>query len=300
MVSRLTLFCPAKLNLYLAVTGRRADGYHNLVSLVTPVALGDELDLEPGPAGFRLACDAPALPVDEGNLVLKAARLFVARTGWAGGVTFTLRKRIPVGAGLGGGSSDAAAALRGLNQLAGGALDSDALRSLAAEVGSDCPLFLAGGPVILRGRGERLGPVDADLAGRLQGQRVLLFKPAFGINTAWAYRHLAERSPPAYLPPEQAEAGLAAWSTAEAGEAWPQPFNSFEAVVGGKFLALTVLLKRLRRRHGLAAALSGSGSACFAFLDQSSDIRALRAEIHAAWGGEAWVAESLIGAGNAC
>src|SRR5581483_6186978 len=116
-----TILCPAKLNLYLAVTGRRADGFHDLVSVVVKLDFGDTLTVEPsGRAGrFELVCDDSTLPIDDTNLVLKAARAFAAAARWTGGVRFALTKRIPVGAGLGGGSSDAAAALRALNQLAG-------------------------------------------------------------------------------------------------------------------------------------------------------------------------------------
>src|SRR5215213_4707075 len=150
-------FCaPAKLNLFLAVTGRRTDGFHDLVSLVAPVAWGDTLRIEPAKADFSLECNDPAVPCDETNLVLKAARAFRAAGGWGGGAKFFLEKRIPMGAGLGGGSSDAAAALTGLNQLSGGRLTPAALEKLAGDVGSDCALFLRGTPVLMRGRGERI------------------------------------------------------------------------------------------------------------------------------------------------
>jgi 4-diphosphocytidyl-2-C-methyl-D-erythritol kinase len=123
-VEALILFSPAKINLFLAITGRRADGFHDLVSVVAPLDFGDHLELRPAAAGtFVLECDEPAVPLGEENLILRAAREFVAGTGWRGGARFRLRKRIPIGAGLGGGSSNAVAALRGLNQLSGGALD---------------------------------------------------------------------------------------------------------------------------------------------------------------------------------
>ena len=121
-MSTLSIFAPAKVNLFLAITGRRADGYHDLVSVVAPVEFGDTLRVEVqvgggGAARFELGCDDAAVPVDETNLVWKAARAFVAATGWTGGAQFFLEKRIPMGAGLGGGSSDAVAALRALNEL---------------------------------------------------------------------------------------------------------------------------------------------------------------------------------------
>ena len=185
-----SLFSPAKLNLFLAVTGRRADGFHDLVSVAAPLDFGDQLEARSRERGagsqFTLTCDQPEVPVDGGNLVLKAAAAFVAATGWQGGVDFTLTKRIPVGAGLGGGSSNAVAALRALNQLSGGALAGEKLAAVAASLGSDCALFLHNAPVVMRGRGERIEALPASAAARLRGRRVLLFKPSFGISTPWA------------------------------------------------------------------------------------------------------------------
>jgi len=289
----LTLFSPAKINLFLAVTGRRADGYHDLLSVAAPLDFGDELTAEvQGPksqaAGqFTLECDDPALPVDGDNLVLRAAAAFAAETGWRGAVAFRLAKRIPVGAGLGGGSSDAVAALRALNQLGGARLGVDDLAALAARIGSDCPLFLPGGPVVMRGRGEQVEPLPAAAAARLRGRRVLLFKPAaFGVATAWAYGRLAAAG--AYLPAAEAERRFATWLDGRAG-AEELLFNSFESVVFRKFVALPALLDRLQREFGLAARLSGSGSACFALLPAAAPVAAITAAIREAWGAAAFV-----------
>src|SRR5581483_4356927 len=207
-----SLFSPAKLNLFLAVTGRRPDGYHDLLSVAAPVNFGDRLKIETRTGGeFSLECDEPAVPRDESNLVLKAARLFAEATGWHDGAAFFLEKRIPMGAGLGGGSSNAAAALRGLNFLAGEPLDRVALTALAARVGSDCALFLPGSPVVMRGRGERVEPVAAEAAARLRGRRVLVFKAGFGIATPWAYAQLGSGGEKSYLSPGEAEARLERW-----------------------------------------------------------------------------------------
>ena len=172
-VNPVVLACPAKLNLLLAVTGRRPDGFHELVSVVAPVALADTLTVEPA-AEFSLSCDDPTVPTDGTNLVLKAAAAFRTATGWRGGAKFTLAKCIPAGAGLGGGSSDAAIALKALNQLAGNPLAPDALATVAAGVGSDCALFIAGGPVVMRGRGEKVERLPEAVAARLRGRRLCL------------------------------------------------------------------------------------------------------------------------------
>jgi 4-diphosphocytidyl-2-C-methyl-D-erythritol kinase len=292
---------PAKLNFFLAITGRRSDGFHDLVSLVAPLEHGDTLEVEPA-ADFSLQCDDPAVPGDGSNLVLKAARAFAAATGQRQGAKFFLRKRIPMGAGLGGGSSDAAAALRALNTSAGQPLDAARLAELAASVGSDCPLFLHDGPVIMRGRGERVAPVPTTAAARLRGQRVLVFKPGFGIPTAWAYAQLAKSGTPptepylntAYLPAADAEARLQAWLDNPAAPVTAILFNNMERPAFAKFLALPALLAELREQFGLLPLLSGSGSACFALLESDHPVAEITAVIRQAWGESAFVIETRL------
>lgn len=286
---------PAKLNLFLAVTGRRADGFHDLVSLAVTLDFGDTLRVESA-ARMELTCDDPAVPADGSNLVLKAARAFAEQSGWRGAVRFELTKRIPAGAGLGGGSSDAAAALLALNRMAGpgGRLGADRLAAVAAAVGSDCPLFLTGGPVVMRGRGERLEPLPADAAARLGGRRVLVFKPGFSIATPWAYARLAAGAPGSYLPAAEAEARLAAWIGDSRADAEDLPFNSLEAPAFRKFPALPLLLGQLRDDFGIAAGMSGSGSACFALLPEAADAGAVAARVRREWGESAFVREARI------
>jgi 4-diphosphocytidyl-2-C-methyl-D-erythritol kinase len=294
-----SVFSPAKLNLFLAVTGQRADGFHDLVSVVAPLSFGDELvakvrerrteDREQ----FHLTCDDPAVPVDGSNLVLKAAQAFVAATGWQGGADFSLTKRIPLGAGLGGGSSNAVAALHALNQLSGGALAGAKLVEIAAALGSDCPLFLYDAPVVMRGRGERIAALPAAAGARLRGRRVLLFKPSFGISTPWAYDRMAAEAPARYRPAAEAEAVLAAWLGGNApGEELLA--NNMEGVAFAKFIALPLLLTKLTRDFGVAVRLSGSGSACFALLRDDSATAPLIAAIRAAWGPRCFVQEARL------
>lgn len=293
---RVVVRCPAKLNLYLAVTGRREDGYHDVVSLVVTLDYGDTLTViraEDG-AGFAMKSDDATLPVDGTNLVLRAAAAFAGATGWRGGASFALEKRVPAGAGLGGGSSDAAGALWALNTMAGRPLAGAALREVAATVGSDCPLFLGETPAVMRGRGERLDVVAGALRRRLAGQRVLVFKPSFGVNTAWAYRALAARAPGSYVTAEEAEAGIARWGEV-ARRPWGELlFNSFEAVVADKYPAIPVVFEQLQARHGLAPRMSGSGSACFAMLPVEVEASEIRQTIAAAWGEAAWGVETVI------
>lgn len=284
---------PAKLNLFLAVTGKRADGFHDLVSVAVPLAWGDELRVTPAES-FSLVCNDPAVPVDDTNLVRKAAQSFRTATGWTGGARFELEKRIPMGAGLGGGSSNAVAALRALNALAGDPLDIKALADVAAGLGSDCPLFLAGGPVVMRGRGELVQTLAGSPAARLRGRRVIVFKPSFGVATPWAYARFAVGAPHSYLPTLAAEDRLAGWSDDPGATAEELLFNSFEEVVFGKYVALPVLLAQLRQHFDLTARMSGSGSACFALLDDKDPAEEITAVIRAAWGPAALIVETRI------
>ena len=323
---RVTIFSPAKINLYLAVTGQRADGFHDLVSVVAPLELGDELEASSREHGagreertdrpgeelgsqFGLECDHPEIPVDDTNLVLKAAQAFAAATGWPvrqaqgrqGGVDFKLTKRIPPGAGLGGGSSNAVAALRAMNQLSGGLLSEAKLAEVAATLGSDCPLFLHNGPVVMRGRGERIEPLPEAAAQRLRGRRVVLFKPVFGISTPWAYQRMvasssakaAEGRRPAYTPAAEAEGRLARWVGGGA-PAEELLFNSLEAVAFEKFIALPVLLEKLQSEFGVAARMSGSGSACFALPGDDFVTAALIDCIRQCWGPLTFIAETRL------
>ncbi len=270
-----TVFSPAKINLYLAVTGRRADGFHDLISVVAPVKFGDQLTAtvveRHDEELFTLECDCPGIPRDASNLVLKAAHAFAVATGWPDrsdrqSVHFSLAKRIPMGAGLGGGSSNAAAALTALNTLSGNRLGTEELAGLAATVGSDCALFLHGKPVIMRGRGERIEELPEVARRSLTGKRVLLFKPGFGVSTPWAYGRMAAEAPRQYLPESDAEKRLKEWLD-NPGDFSRLLFNNMEGVAFEKFIALPVLLEQLRKTFGIQGRMSGSGSTCFVLLN---------------------------------
>jgi 4-diphosphocytidyl-2-C-methyl-D-erythritol kinase len=292
-----SLFSPAKINLILAVTGRRADGYHELLSVVAPLDFGDHLEARSREQGagsqISLECDHPEVPVDGTNLILKAAAAFSVATGWKAPVHFRLTKRIPPGAGLGGGSSNAVAALRALNQLSGGRLDEAQLTGIAASLGSDCALFLANAPSVMRGRGERVEPLPAGVAARLRGRRVLLFKPAFSISTPWAYQRMMARGDD-YLPAAEGERLLADWQRGHA-PVEDLLFNNMEPAVDEKYLALPVLREKLRREHGLTVRMSGSGSACYTVLGDPAQAGAeetvtrIKQTIRTCWGAGAFV-----------
>ena len=176
----------AKLNLGLKIMGRREDGFHNLISLFQTVDLCDELTLTLS-AKLSLHCDSQALPNQLDNLAWQAADLFLSEVGGRP-VHINLVKRIPMGAGLGGGSADAAAVLRGLNRLASRPVPLEQLQRLGAQLGSDVPFALQGGTAWVEGRGELLTPVSWDAEGL--DLHYLLVDPGIEVNTAWAYAQL--------------------------------------------------------------------------------------------------------------
>ncbi len=291
MQTSATITCPAKVNLSLAITGRRSDGFHDLVSVVCPISLCDTLHIEAIGAGAAdvLSCDDASVPCDESNLVLKAAAALRAVLPDLPGCRFRLEKRIPHGAGLGGGSSDAAATLVALNTMLGGPLARPELAQLASTLGSDCPLFVDPQPRIMRGRGEVLEDLPPAAVEAVADLRFLLFKPPFGVSTPWAYSALKALGDGALERPEDAEARLHRWiANPTAIEALL--FNSLETPVFRKYLALQTLCGQIRSRFNLPVLMSGSGSTCFAVLKPDSPVGELRTTILDALGDEAFVA----------
>ncbi|MCG8473463.1 MAG: 4-(cytidine 5'-diphospho)-2-C-methyl-D-erythritol kinase [Desulfobacterales bacterium] len=179
------LLSPAKVNLSLLVTGRREDGYHDLVSLMCGVGLYDTITLKRRRAGISLCCGTPGVPEDESNLAFRAALLFFRETGLSGGCAIDLVKRIPHGAGLGGGSGNAATVLKGLNALYGAPLSDSRMEKVALELGADVPFFVRLRPSVATGVGEELDPVT------LKGvYTLLIIYPGTGLSTAEVYKNL--------------------------------------------------------------------------------------------------------------
>jgi 4-diphosphocytidyl-2-C-methyl-D-erythritol kinase len=263
---------------------------------VTPLEFGDTLEAGSKEQGagsrFSLECDDPAVLVDGTNLILKAAETFAAIAGWPGGVHFKLTKRIPMGAGLGGGSSNAVAALRAMNKLSDGRANDAQLEAMAAKLGSDCTLFLHDAPAVLRGRGERVELLPASAANRLRGCRVVVFKPSFGIGTPWAYSRMVQRGTD-YLASAEAERRLAEWA-AGGGPAEKLLFNNMEGAAFEKYLALPVLAAKLAQEFGVIVRMSGSGSACFALVGDDFVTAPLEARIREAWGPAAFLQVTRI------
>lgn len=258
-MNTLTLQAPAKLNLALRVLGKRADGFHEIDTLMVKLpGLTDQLEFRES-TGFSFHCDDPELPGDEQNLVVKAVRAYEAAADMACECAITLKKCIPHGAGLGGGSSDAATTLLGLDQLHGATLGTARLLGLAASLGSDIAFFLTPGAARCLGRGEIIEAVAEP-----PSLRVLLLKPRFSVPTADAY---ARWSDSRELP------GI---SYAARDCAGVSLINDLERPVFAKHRFLAELkLWLLDRRETAAAFLCGSGSTVCAVLHPDADAAAL-------------------------
>lgn len=258
----------AKINLYLEVTGKRPDGYHDLVSVMQTVSLADTLTFRAceGNAA-HLFCDAAGLPTDGKNLVIRAANAFFAVYGAAFGVEITLQKRIPAAAGLGGGSADAAATLRGLNRMAGCPFSPGKLREIALAVGADVPFLVEGGTALCRGIGERIAPAQ----NRADGVFVVAIRGE-GVSTPAAFAELdrlfGEYAD--YLPKNSPEGLLGALTQGDRHRAAALLYNSFEEAVLPLRPAARELKEALLEGGAAAALMSGSGPSVFGWFDNEN------------------------------
>jgi 4-diphosphocytidyl-2-C-methyl-D-erythritol kinase len=255
----LELRAPAKINLFLAVTGRRADGYHELYSLMCAIGLYDRVSLRFGGRGIRVSCDHPAVPEDDRNLVHRAASRFFDRLGVLPGVTIRIDKRIPVAAGLGGGSSDAAAVLGGLNRAFGRPFTPELLKPMALAVGADVPFFLTGKPALATGVGEHLEPVTG-----LVPYHVLTVCPNLKVSTAAVYKNLN-------LGLTKCEKKLKQLHLkTERFDALHFLCNDLETVTIRNFPQLNEIKKALLGLGAAGALMSGSGSTVFGLFQDTA------------------------------
>jgi 4-diphosphocytidyl-2-C-methyl-D-erythritol kinase len=248
----------AKINAGLKIIGKRPDGYHEIRTIYQTITLHDKLEINLAPGGKEtaVACDNPAVPAGQGNLVYRACELWRQARAFRCGIQVRLEKMIPLGGGLGGASTDAAATLLGLERLTGDRLDFSARHRLAAALGSDVPLFLLGGRVLGCGRGEEVYPLN-DLPSRA----CLVVFPGFAVSTAEAYHEaglrLTDRPPTAY------SKCFGAWPQIPP-MSWGPAENDFEQVVFARWPELARLKRRFIRAGAEVASLTGSGSAVYA------------------------------------
>ena len=268
------VIAPAKINLSLRVLGRGSDGFHEIETFMSPISLCDEIEIEQrsGKQQIAFRCDDPSLSKGEDNIVVRAANIFFEETKITAAVSIALKKRIPHGAGLGGGSSDAASILLALNQLFETNLPREALAKMAEMIGSDVPFFIFQSPAVCKGRGELVSPT------RLREQlSLLLLKPDFGVPTQWAYsRWRDSREIPGV--------------SYGAQQFTRQSFvNDLERPVFEKFVFLAQLKMWLLKQPEVRVALmSGSGSTVFAMLRSNADADLLAKRAKAELDSELW------------
>lgn len=262
----------AKVNLTLDVVGKREDGYHDLKSIMQTVSLWDDVELTVGTGkDWNLVCSQPDIPCDARNLAWKAASVFCEATGKdPDGLTIRIEKRIPSGAGMGGGSADAAAVLRGLNRYFGEPMTILQLADLGAKVGSDVPFCVVGGTVMCEGRGEKLRKLP-DMPKCI----ILCCKPEFSISTPVLYRKLDERNIPVPVDNDAMEMAIAAGDIQAIASCIR---NAFDPVVSQEHSEIQHIKDVCLSNGALASEMTGSGSVVFAIMpDIDSAYAALEA-----------------------
>jgi 4-diphosphocytidyl-2-C-methyl-D-erythritol kinase len=252
------VFAPAKINLSLKILGRRDDDFHEIETLIARISLCDEINIDKDNAkqGIEFRCDDPSVPQGDSNLVVRAARAFFAATKVKPAILIELKKKIPHGAGLGGGSSDAATILLALNQLFDANLTREELAKLGATAGSDVPFFVFESTAICRGRGELVTPIQLP-----ENLSILLLKPAFAVATEWAYSRWQD---------SRKISGIAYAAQQLADQTF---INDLERPVFEKFVFLAQVKMWLLRQPEVGAALmSGSGSTMFAVMRSNTNV----------------------------
>ena len=264
----------AKLNISLDVTSRREDGYHEMLMVMQTVSLCDELTLKTGGRGVRARSNLRYVPNDERNLAVRAALRYYEAIGEAEpGLEIDMRKRIPVGAGMGGGSSDAAAVLRALNSASPAPLSRDELLSLAASVGSDVAFCLLGGTMLATGRGEQLSPLPP-----MPPCRFVIVKPSFSVSTPDLFRAL-DKAPPRVHPDTN---GLVdALRAGTLPELCRRMYNIFEDVEDRRMRSIRTIKGELLDGGALGAIMTGTGSAVFGVFQEGEAAEACCARLKA-------------------
>ena len=281
---RLVLSAAAKVNLALEVLGRRDDGYHEIATVMQAVDLSDRLVLEEANV-LELRTTAPDVPTDGTNLALKAALILREAAGVSRGVRITLDKRIPVAAGLGGGSTDAAAVLVGLNRLWGLGLSTVRLNEVAVKLGMDVPFFLQGGAALGTGRGERLEP----LAG--SALALVLANPRIAASTAEIYGGVVAAM---YSDGARVRDMAAALRSRQPGRVAATLGNTLERVASARYGEVEQMEAALLAAGALGAAMSGSGLTVFGVARSFDHARQIRNRIsRARWG--CWAVRALRG-----
>src|SRR5437870_917568 len=283
---------PCKVNLLLNILGKRADGFHELETVMHPVNLFDRLIFTRARQGIALTCGNPALPIDSTNLVHRAATAFFKSANLKEGIRIELEKNLPLAAGLGGGSANAATTLLGLNELFGDPLTVDRLHTIAVALGSDVPFFLQNRPALATGRGERIQALE--FFGAMAGMAFLLIHPGFGIATAWAYAQLPRFPLALKGQPHRAQKLISLLAGTDLKGASKEFYNSLEAPAFEKYPLLQLFKEFLLGNGAAAALMSGSGSAVFALVESPTAAEALAEKFKNKFGKNNWIASAPI------
>lgn len=279
---------PCKVNFLLNVLGKRADGFHELETVLHPVAICDFLHFSLIREGITLICNEPSLAVDCSNLVHRAATAFLQASEITAGIQIHLHKKIPLAAGLGGGSSNAATTLLALNELFGGPLGPQQLTAIAAALGSDVPFFLQSKPALATGRGEQIQPLDFFPA--LRGIHAVLIYPGFGISTAWAYQQLARFPGVLTGRPGRAAHLISLLQQADLSAAGEAFYNALETPALPKYPLLQLVQEFLKTQGATVALMSGSGSTVFALTQEASAAQQMAEGLRQRFGENLWTA----------
>jgi 4-diphosphocytidyl-2-C-methyl-D-erythritol kinase len=283
---------PCKVNLLLNILGKRGDGFHELETIMHPVRVFDHLSFCRGGSGIELTCNDANLPTDSRNLVYRAAALFREKAKIKDGIRLHLEKGIPLAAGLGGGSGNAATALIGLNELFGTAMEPRQLETLAAALGSDVPFFLQNQPALATGRGEKIQPLDFFPA--MRGAAFVLIHPGFGIATSWAYQQLARFAAALNGQPGRAQKLISLLRGSDLSGAASEFYNALEAPALEKYPLLALLQEFLRGEGAAGTLMSGSGSTTFAVVRDLTTADTLAEKVKVKFGTSNWVATVAV------
>lgn len=264
-MKNITLDAPAKINLYLDVLGKRPDGYHEIESIMQTVSLCDVIDVTIADKDIILSASEDTVPLDERNLAHKAARLFFDATGINGGAKIHIEKRIPVSSGLAGGSTDAGATLKALNQLYDKPLSKDELLALGARLGADVPFCMEGGCVLCRGVGEKMTKIEP-----MTPFTVVIARGGEGVSTPAAYRKLDEKFGEMLARPfSDIQRVISAIEMDDLNALSLSIFNTFEGVILNEHKEAARYRGMLLEFGALASLMSGSGPAVFGIFDDT-------------------------------
>ena len=282
----ISLKAPAKVNLFLEILGKRDNGYHEIETIMQEIDLADSLQFEETQEGVTLECNDKNIPANQDNLVCKAANLILEECGIRKGVIINLEKNIPVGAGLGGGSSDAATTLKALNSLWKVGLNNEELMEFAAKLGSDIPFFINGKTALCRGRGELITPVEV----RNRMDYIILF-PRVHISTETIYKNLKidltkKRKDVSFF--------LDALKYSEAASISKLLFNRLEEIIFATYPDLLQVKSTLESFDFCGLSISGSGSAFFGLCNDKHQAEVIKSKIELSGMGNVFVATNVI------